>query len=69
MKTLKIKISGLKSMVKPQIEWGPYEYDDLIAKAIINVLTPEYLESLNKEGRVVIVNKTEDRLEYEYIYK
>lgn len=68
MRKLKIKLSGIRSMTKPQIEWGPYEYDDLIAKAIINVLTPEYLESLKNEGRCILIKETDDVKEYEYTY-
>jgi hypothetical protein len=68
MKKLKIKISGIRTKTKPQIEWGPYEYDDLIAKAIINVLNPEYLEFLHEDGRVTLINQTDDIKEYEYLY-
>lgn len=68
MRKLTIKISGIKSKSKPQIEWGPFEYDDIIAKAIVNVLTPGYLELLRVEGRIDVVNETEDSKEYEYSY-
>ena len=68
MRKLKIKISGIRTKEKPQIEWGPYEYDDLIAKAIINVLTPEYLDVLHNDGRVTLTNETDDLKEFEYSY-
>jgi len=68
MRKLKIKISGLTTMTKPQIEFGPYEYDDLIAKAIVGILTPQYLKELIAQDRIGIINKTADSIEYEYTY-
>lgn len=68
MRTLKVKISGISTAVKPQIEWGQYEYGDIIAHALVNVLTPDYLDELVKDGRAKLVNETTDIKEYEYQY-
>mgnify|MGYP003113230247 CR=1 FL=1 len=68
MKKLKIKVSGIKTMTKHQIEWTPYDSDDLIANAIVNVMTLDYLDILESEGRIEVVNETDDEKEYVYTY-
>lgn len=68
MRTLKVKISGISTAVKPQIEWGPYEEGDIIALALVNVLSPDYLDELVNAERARLVNQTSDIKEYEYDY-
>ena len=68
MKEIKIKVDFSHGKICPQIEYGPYDSSDLIARAIVSVLDYNMLQKLYEEKRLEVVEENQDKGIFIYKY-